>query len=626
MLGSVKEDGEWAVLLLDKFTTRIMSNICGISDLLDYGVSLVENLMQGNSQGRYSGQGIGVYFVTPTDENVNAIVSMNSKRSCFQKVHIFFSTAPSPQHIERIKRSSQLLSRLCPEDALVTLLGAGAEMVQPRYDDALSIISQRLASLFVTMKEMPSIRYRAAVPQGDEFPHGLDSRLLATQRVAIELSNHLNHFQQLNHVPECETCELIILDRGFDAVAPVIHEWTYESMIQDVLESNGTLTQGRVFRCEVVSEAGVSEEKEHVLDERDSLYMELRHKHFADASTRITNYLDELMRGGKMSSMSVRNMDLRSMAKLVQKLPKYQDDLRTLNTHVEIASRLNKDIDAGRLAEFGTLEQEIVCGDATSKELISFLSSNQLLDRFDKLRLLLCYSATHLEKLDEVREAQWRKLARLQEKDMKCITNLEYLGLPVCKRNKGALSGISFGRKKKKVTRRDRNVFGINNQDYTLARFVPLLAEKLEELISGRMSEEQYPFVQAPRSPSVSNISFSDTTSSRDGSQVKECKGAVTSFRTLRSNSTWVGKATNNSSNNNQNTRSDHSDEKGRQNSGGKVASGQGRLFIYILGGFTYSELRVVHHLSSKLDKDIFIGGTSMLNPRSFIDDLSNLS
>lgn len=39
MLGSVKEDGEWAVLLLDKFTTRIMSNICGISDLLDYGVS-----------------------------------------------------------------------------------------------------------------------------------------------------------------------------------------------------------------------------------------------------------------------------------------------------------------------------------------------------------------------------------------------------------------------------------------------------------------------------------------------------------------------------------------------------------------------------------------------------------
>jgi len=39
MLGSVKEDGDWAVLLLDTFTTRIMSNICGISDLLDYGVS-----------------------------------------------------------------------------------------------------------------------------------------------------------------------------------------------------------------------------------------------------------------------------------------------------------------------------------------------------------------------------------------------------------------------------------------------------------------------------------------------------------------------------------------------------------------------------------------------------------
>lgn len=39
MLGSVREEGHWSVLLLDRFTTRIMSNVCGISDLLDYGVS-----------------------------------------------------------------------------------------------------------------------------------------------------------------------------------------------------------------------------------------------------------------------------------------------------------------------------------------------------------------------------------------------------------------------------------------------------------------------------------------------------------------------------------------------------------------------------------------------------------
>jgi syntaxin-binding protein 1 len=39
MLGSVKVEGQWSVLLMDNVTTQIMSNICGVSDLLDYGIS-----------------------------------------------------------------------------------------------------------------------------------------------------------------------------------------------------------------------------------------------------------------------------------------------------------------------------------------------------------------------------------------------------------------------------------------------------------------------------------------------------------------------------------------------------------------------------------------------------------
>lgn len=47
-----------------------------------------------------------------------------------------------------------------------------------------------------------------------------------------------------------------------------------------------------------------------------------------------------------------------------------------------------------------------------------------------QVRLLMCYSATHLEKLDSTREAQWQKVARLAPEDMAMVTNLEYLGVP----------------------------------------------------------------------------------------------------------------------------------------------------------------------------------------------------
>ena len=41
MLGGAKDAGgvEWSVLILDPFTTKIMSNACRISEILDYGIS-----------------------------------------------------------------------------------------------------------------------------------------------------------------------------------------------------------------------------------------------------------------------------------------------------------------------------------------------------------------------------------------------------------------------------------------------------------------------------------------------------------------------------------------------------------------------------------------------------------
>lgn len=50
MLGSVKVEGEWSVLLMDSVTTHIMSNVCGVADVLDYGISrelCIEDTAQG---------------------------------------------------------------------------------------------------------------------------------------------------------------------------------------------------------------------------------------------------------------------------------------------------------------------------------------------------------------------------------------------------------------------------------------------------------------------------------------------------------------------------------------------------------------------------------------------------
>jgi syntaxin-binding protein 1 len=49
-------------------------------------------------------------------------------------------------------------------------------------------------------------------------------------------------------------------------------------------------------------------------------------------------------------------------------------------------------------------------------------------------------------------------------------------------------------------------------------------------------------------------------------------------------------------------------------------------VFVFFIGGFTYSELRLAHHMSETLNKDVFVGGTSLLTPQSFIESLKSLS
>ena len=68
------------------------------------------------------------------------------------------------------------------------------------------------------------------------------------------------------------------------------------------------------------------------------------------------------------------------------------------------------------------------------------------------MRLLMCYVATHPEKLDASKQSQWQKLAGLTPEDMTTITNLEFIGVPVRKKSKA--TGLNFGRKRKRAVRK----------------------------------------------------------------------------------------------------------------------------------------------------------------------------
>ena len=641
MLGGVKIENQWSILLLDRLTTQIMSSIAGVSNLLDYGVSrkfhplhpmalyhrlpnlqylftscfvaVVDNVLTPREP---QPDMTGIYFVTPTEASVRAIVSDFSRRgkAQYRKVHIFFSSAVDAEILEPIRRCAKLIECLVTlkevnleyilypdnrsfttgqEGALQAFFSASVDATDD-YKAEVKTMADRLVTIFSTMKEFPSIRYRAALPPGDEYPPGLESRLLLAQRLAVEVYDRCLAMQKTDQIPERETCDLIIMDRGFDPVAPIIHEWTYEAMAHDLLEGSPAL-HGKMYTYESQKQGGGKETKEHALDDRDATFRTVRHRHFAAATVKITDNLNELRYKSRVAARptSVGDMDLRNMAKLVQALPQYRDQLAELAVHIELASALNRIVEQHQLTDVGKLEQDLVYGDANSKDVISLFSANQVMAGRDKVRLLMCYAATHQEKFDAARQIQWQRIARLTSSEMATILNLEYLGVPVCKRSKGTLtSAMTFGRKRKRALRKDREP-DEDAAQFALTRFIPLMQEVIEDAVTGRLSQDEYPYVRPPPPSPLGNAAYMNAATPLAG---------ATSFRTVGKSTLRLRKGTPD--------RADQSIGKGS------------RVYAFVIGGFTFSELRSAHRLTGKLGRDIMVGGTSVVTPGKFMQQL----
>jgi len=112
MLRSTRKDSKsaWKVLIMDKFTVKIMSYSCKMADITEEGVSLVEDLYK-RRQPLPSLDAI--YFIQPTKENVVMFLSDMSGRSpLYKKAYVFFSSPIQKDLVAQIKRDSSILPRI----------------------------------------------------------------------------------------------------------------------------------------------------------------------------------------------------------------------------------------------------------------------------------------------------------------------------------------------------------------------------------------------------------------------------------------------------------------------------------------------------------------------------------
>ncbi|KAI7732338.1 hypothetical protein M8C21_000348 [Ambrosia artemisiifolia] len=616
MIRSAKRPGSksnWKVLIMDKVTVKIMSQACKMAELTEEGVSSVEDI----SKRRQPFPKLdAVYYIQPTKENVVILLSDMAGKT--PMAYIFFSSAVPKELVAYIKREPTIRSRframkemnleynVIDSQCFITDHGKaledlyGDEEINYKGDECLAAMANRIATVFASTSEFPLVRYRAAKSL-DHTTMTTFSDLIPTKLAAAVWNILMKYKTTLENFPHTETCELLIVDRSIDQIAPIIHEWTYDAMCHDLLEMDGNK-----YVHEVPSETSGFERKEVLLDEEhDPVWLELRHSHIADASDRLHDKITNFMSKNKAAQMhqgSSRDGDVLStheLQKLVQALPQYSEQKEKLSLHADIAAKIHSIRRKTGLNDVGKLEQDLVYGDAGTKDVINFLKEQMDIPHEYKMRLLMIYAATHPKKFESEKLTKLMELANLSHDDMNVVYNMRFLEAAPETKTASALA-LKLHLKKKKGLRIDHPG---EESALQLSRFHPMIEELIEKLSKNELPMSEYPCMNDP-SPTFNGASHSGSARVHD-----------TPGRSMRSRpSTWARPRS-----------SDDSDPAQSRTTREFKKMGK-RIFVFIVGGASRSELRVCHQLTTKLRREIILGSSSLDDPAQFVEKVKSLT
>ncbi|XP_059311148.1 protein transport Sec1a-like [Lycium ferocissimum] len=622
--GSGDSRSSWKVLIMDKVTVKVMSSTCKMADITDQGVSLVEDLFRRRQPLPTMD---AIYFIQPSKENVVMFLSdMSGREPLYRKAYVYFSSPIPKDLVARIKNDTSVIPRIGAlgemnfeyfpidsqgfvtdhERALGELFGESAPNSR-RAEACLNVMATRISTVFASLKEFPNVRYRAA----KDGSTATNFRELVPGKLATAIWNNITMYRSsIPNFPKKETCELLILDRSVDQIAPVIHEWTYDAMCHDLLDMDGNK-----YVHEVPSKSGgPPEKKEVLLEDQDPVWLELRHTHIADASERLHDRFTNFVSKNKAAQMEQRDggeLSTRDLQKMVQALPQYNEQKERLSTHVEIAGELNKVIRETGLRELGQLEQDLVFGDAGTKEVIHFLRTKQDTTGENKLRLMMIYASVYPEKFEGDKAAKLMQLAKLSPEDMKAVKNMRMLEGSEKRKPSGSFSLKFDSQKKGNAARKDRTG---EEETWQLFRFYPVIEELVEKMCKGDLSKDDYQCLNNPQS-----ATREVNGSSAGNIPPKATESTNSNPRSVRSRRTpnWARSRTSDDGYS--------SDSSLRSFSTDFKNMGQ-RIFVFIIGGATRSELRVCHKLTSKLRREVVLGTTSLDDPPQYITKLKLLS
>jgi syntaxin-binding protein 1 len=467
-------------------------------------------------------------------------------------------------------------------NSLEQLYGVSPNTNYPEY------LGKKLAHFCITMNEHPCIRYQGSSSLSRDIAQHLHTTITTFKRN----NNDWWCYGDDRH-SDRERAQILVLDRSFDPLTPLMHEYNYQAMVIDLLD----VEDGAIVSYETTTNRGAKVTNRAILNENDELWLEFRHQHIAKVIECIKERMNDIIQntaGAKLAKKSGADMDITSMAAAVKELPEYQQTTTKLGQHVDVAKQCMNAFGRQGLMNLSRVEQTISTGmDDDGKEVkgaklyqIVAEALQTPMEKIQKLRLLSIYYVSQKQvpgSADYLQQAFMA--ARLSPTDIQIIRNFDRIlinstaTIPVAaaeeKKGSGGLFSSFFG-----GTKAVQKIAATAEGEYTDTRHVGLLRGYVEQLIGNTLPQDRFPTM----GPTINT----------------NAKAEAKSVRRFNPTARF-----------------------GRRDG---VSYQGGRLIIFIAGGASYAEMKAIYEVMQKESKEIILGSTHLLAPDTYLVDVGSLN
>uniref|UniRef100_A0A8C6V000 Syntaxin binding protein 3 n=1 Tax=Neogobius melanostomus TaxID=47308 RepID=A0A8C6V000_9GOBI len=425
------------ILILDQFTTKLLSSCCKMSDLMAEKITIVEDLYKSREPVL---EMKAIYFMSPTSKCVEAFIGDFKSKPKYKSAYVYFTDYLPDDLFNNMKLSCGKYIRVCkeinisflPQEAQVYTFdnpGAFQSIYSSHSQDrrkTLESLADQLVTLCATLDEYPGVRYKK------------DGNMENAETLAKLVDDKLSIHYELDDGGK-RKAQLLIVDRGFDPVSPILHELTYQAMAYDLIEINEDTYKYK---------ANNGAEKQALLNENDMLWVKLRHRHIAEVTEEIPKLVKEI---SKTVHLQLAEDCMKHYSKNVEKLCKAEQDLA-----------VGSDVDGVKVKD-------------PMRTLLPVLLHPYSIP--DKIRAVLLY----IFSLNGTTEENLNKLIQHVkiEDQREYILNWKQLGVPI-------ITPSFFPRKS---SRRDRS----QEQTYNLSRWTPVIKDVMEDAVENKLDTREWP-------------------------------------------------------------------------------------------------------------------------------------